>query len=155
MLQEGTKAPDFSAPDQFDKPHTLQDYAGKWLILYFYPKDDTPGCTTEACAIRDAWTDFAEAEISVLGVSKDSVKSHLKFSEKYSLPFPLLADVDQKILHDYEALGMKKMWGKTFEGILRITYLINPEGIIAKAYPNVKPDTHAQHIIEDFTDLNS
>lgn len=155
MLQEGTKAPDFSAQDQFEKTHTLADYAGKWLILYFYPKDDTPGCTKEACAIRDAWTDFSDAKISVLGVSKDSVASHMKFAEKYSLPFPLLADEDRKILQAYEAEGEKNLYGKMHFGTLRITYLINPDGVIAKAYPNVKPDKHAKQILEDFTELNS
>lgn len=155
MLQEGTKAPDFSAQDQFEKTHTLADYKGKWLILYFYPKDNTPGCTKEACAIRDAWTDFNTAGLSVLGVSKDSTKSHMKFAEKYSLPFPLLADEDRKILQAYEAEGEKKMWGKSFLGILRVTYLINPDGVIAKIYPNVKPDKHAKQILEDFKTLSS
>ena len=122
-------------------------------MLYFYPKDNTPGCTKEACAIRDAWTDFADAGISVLGVSKDSVKSHKKFSEKYSLPFPLLADEDKIILNSYEAIGEKTLYGKLHLGTVRITYLINPEGIIAKAYPNVKPETHAGQILEDVKEL--
>ena len=155
MLTEETKAPDFSATDQFEKMHTLADYAGRWLMLYFYPKDDTPGCTKEACAIRDAWADFADAGISVLGVSKDSAKSHKKFSEKYSLPFPLLADEEKKILTAYQALGEKTLYGRLHFGTLRITYLINPEGIIAKAYPNVKPETHAKQILEDFKALSS
>ncbi|HSX24530.1 MAG TPA: peroxiredoxin [Candidatus Andersenbacteria bacterium] len=155
MLLEHTKAPDFSAVDQFGKNHTLSDYKGKWLLLYFYPKDDTPGCTKEACAIRDAWTDFTDGGIHVLGVSKDSVKSHKKFAEKYSLPFPLLADEEKKLLNDYEALGEKTMYGKLHLGTLRVTYLIDPDGNIAKAYPNVKPDTHAQEILEDLKKMTT
>lgn len=149
MLTEGTKAPEFTAQDQFGETHTLSDYTGKWLMLYFYPKDDTPGCTKEACAIRDAWTDFHDAGISVLGVSKDSAESHKKFAEKYSLPFPLLSDEDRKILESYAAWGEKKMYGRAYMGILRITYLINPDGVIAKVYPKVKPADHAKQILED------
>ncbi|MEO6077353.1 MAG: thioredoxin-dependent thiol peroxidase [Candidatus Andersenbacteria bacterium] len=155
MLKEGTKAPDFTAQDQFVETHSLANTRGKWLLLYFYPKDDTPGCTKEACAIRDAWTDFHDAGITVFGVSKDSVESHKKFAEKYSLPFPLLADPDQKIIASYEASGEKSMYGKLFHGILRVSYLINPDGVIAKVYPKVKPAEHAKQILEDFANLNS
>jgi peroxiredoxin Q/BCP len=149
MLSEQTKAPNFSAQDQFGNIHSLSDYKGKWLVLYFYPKDNTPGCTKEACAIRDAWSDFRDRDITVLGVSADSVKSHASFAEKYSLPFLLLSDPEKKILNAYKAIGMKKMYGREYEGILRITYVISPKGIIVKAYPKVKPEEHAQQIIED------
>lgn len=151
MLTEGTKALDFRAQDQYGDTHTLAQYMGKYFVLYFYPKDDTPGCTKEACAIRDAWSDFAELQITVLGVSADSVQSHEKFSKKFGLPFPLLSDPDKKILKSYEAIGMKKMWGREYEGILRITYLIAPDGTIAKVYPKVKPANHAKEILADIT----
>ncbi len=149
MLQEGIQAPNFTALDQFEVSHTLSGYKGSFVILYFYPKDNTPGCTAEACAIRDSWQDFRDKNIIVLGVSADSSKSHKNFSEKYSLPFPLLVDSDKKILRAYEAIGMKKMFGRTYEGILRISYLIGPDGKIAKAYPKVKPNEHAAEILRD------
>jgi peroxiredoxin Q/BCP len=149
MLQEGIQAPSFTALDQFEVSHTLSGYKGSFVILYFYPKDNTPGCTAEACAIRDSWQDFRDKNIIVLGVSADSSKSHKNFSEKYSLPFPLLVDSDKKILRAYEAIGMKKMFGRTYEGILRISYLIGPDGKIAKAYPKVKPNEHAAEILRD------
>jgi peroxiredoxin Q/BCP len=153
MLKEGTKAPAFQAQDQYGETHTLADHAGAWVMLYFYPKDNTPGCTKEACAIRDAWSDFHDASITVFGVSADSVKKHKNFAEKFGLPFPLLSDSDKKIIKDYEALGMKKIFGHTYEGIFRITYLIAPDGTIAKTYPKVAPDTHAQEIIKDIAEL--
>src|SRR3989344_906002 len=118
MLKEGTKAPEFTAEDQYGDTHTLAQYAGKYVVLYFYPKDNTPGCTKEACAIRDAWSDFQEAGIIVLGVSADSVQSHAKFSKNFGLPFSLLSDPKRDILTSYEAIGTKKMWGRKYEGIL-------------------------------------
>ena len=153
MLQEGTKAPAFSAQDQTGNTHTLADYKGKWLLLYFYPKDDTPGCTKEACTIRDAYSSFSDTGLAVLGVSKDTVASHEKFAKKYDLPFPILADPDKQIIKAYEALGTKSMFGKTYEGTLRISYLINPEGIIAKAYEKVKPAEHAGEVLTDTEQL--
>lgn len=155
MLTEGTKALAFTANDQFGTRHTLAGHSGQWLMIYFYPKDDTPGCTKEACAIRDAWTDFTDAGITVLGVSADSEKSHAKFSEKFSLPFPLLSDPEKIMIRKYEAIGMKKMYGREYEGILRITYIITPDGFIAKTYPNVKPDTHAAEILNDIAILQA
>lgn len=151
MLTEGTKAPEFTAQDQYGETHTLAQYAGRYLVLYFYPKDDTPGCTKEACAIRDAWSDFADHNIAVLGVSADSVQSHEKFSKKFGLPFPLLSDPDRTILTTYEAIGIKKIWGREFTGILRITYLIAPDGTIAKTYPKVNPSNHAQEILTNIS----
>lgn len=155
MLTEHTKAPNFSAQDQFGELHNLEKYTHKWLLIYFYPKDNTPGCTVEACSIKNAWSDFQDAHITVLGVSADSVKSHLSFSEKYSLPFPLLSDSDKTMIKSYKALGLKKMFGREYEGILRISYLIAPDGTIAKAYPKVKPQDHAEEILRDVQELIS
>lgn len=153
MLAEGTRAPAFTALDQFETKHTLSQYKGSFVLLYFYPKDNTPGCTNEACAIRDSWQDFRDNKIIVLGVSADSTKSHASFAEKFSLPFPLLSDPDKKILHAYEAIGTKQMFGRKYEGILRISYLIDPRGNILKAYPKVKPDQHASQILADIAKL--
>ena len=154
MLAEGTRAPAFTALDQFETKHTLSQYKDSFVLLYFYPKDNTPGCTTEACSIRDAWQDFRDNNIVVLGVSADSTKSHASFAEKFSLPFPLLSDPDKKILHAYEAIGTKQMFGRKYEGILRISYLIDPRGKIVKAYPKVKPAQHAAQILEDIAKLH-
>lgn len=153
MLEEGTKAPNFKSIDQHGTEHTLSQYKGSWVMLYFYPKDDTPGCTKEACSIRDSWKEFKDKGITVLGVSADTVAKHKKFADKYDLPFPLLADTDKEIIRSYEALGMKKMYGREYEGIFRITYLISPTGEIAKAYPKVKPDIHADEILKDIDSL--
>lgn len=153
MLAEGTRAPAFTALDQFETKHTLSQYKGSFVLLYFYPKDNTPGCTKEACAIRDSWQDFRDNKIIVLGVSADSTQSHASFAEKFSLPFPLLSDPDKKILHAYEAIGTKQMFGRKYEGILRISYLIDPRGNILKAYPKVKPDQHASQILADIAKL--
>lgn len=147
------KAPDFSLQDQFDKTHSLKDYAGKWVVLYFYPKDDTPGCTTEACSFRDEFKEIEKAGAVVLGVSKDSVKSHAKFAEKYNLNFPLLADVDLEVMKAYGAYGPKKFMGREYEGTIRKTFLIDPKGEIIKEYPKVTPKDHAVQIIKDLEKL--
>jgi thioredoxin-dependent peroxiredoxin len=144
MLNPGTKAPDFSAPDQDGNIRSLSDYKGKWLLLYFYPKDNTPGCTAEACAIRDNLMGFERIGAKVLGVSKDSVKSHSGFASKYDLPFPLLSDADKRIIKAYGADGM----------FSRVSYLIGPDGTIAKAYEKVKPAEHAEQVISDLTTLS-
>lgn len=149
MLQKNTPAPHFTLPDKNAENHALLDYKGKYLLIYFYPKDDTPGCTKEACGIRDAFAQFKENNIVVLGISADSPKKHAKFSEKYNLPFTLLSDEEKFVIKSYEAWGEKKFMGKTYQGILRISYLINPEGIIVKTYPNVKPAEHAEEVLED------
>lgn len=149
MLTEGKKAPAFSAQDQFGEHHSLSSHKGKWLLLYFYPKDNTEGCTKEACAIRDTWSDFQDAGITVLGVSADSMKSHASFAKKYSLPFPLLSDPEKTIITSYEAWGTKKMYGREYQGILRISYLIGPNGVIRKTYPKVRPKEHAAEILKD------
>lgn len=149
MLQEGVLAPDFALQDQEEVLHNLSDYRGKKVVLYFYPKDDTPGCTKEACSFRDSFGDFRKNGLVVLGVSKDSISSHAKFQEKYSLPFPLLSDTDTTVIKAYEAWGPKKYMGRDYEGVLRITYIIDEEGKILKAYEKVKPQDHAQEILED------
>jgi peroxiredoxin Q/BCP len=149
-IKLNTKAPDFNLPDQDGKLHKLSDYKGKWVLLYFYPKDDTPGCTKEACGIRDEFKNFKNLNIVVLGVSADSSESHKKFSQKYKLPFTLLSDESKKVLKKYGVWGKKKFMGKEYEGILRTSFLINPDGKIVKIYEQVKPDIHAKEVLKDF-----
>lgn len=145
------KAPDFSLPDQNGLTHTLQDYAGKWLIVYFYPKDDTPGCTKEACNFRDGFQMFADKGVAIVGVSKDTVASHKKFAEKFNLNFPLLADESKETIKAFGAWTEKGFMGRP--GIVRNTYLINPQGEIVKEYIKVKPELHADEILKDLEDL--
>lgn len=147
LLTEKTLAPDFELADETGKMQKLSDYKGKNILLYFYPKDDTPGCTTEACSFRDAFADYTKAGIVILGVSADSVKSHVKFKEKYHLQFNLLADVDHKVCEEYGVWGLKKMMGKEYMGIFRTSYLIGPDGTIKKVFANVKPDGHSQEVL--------
>ncbi|MBY0537893.1 thioredoxin-dependent thiol peroxidase [Patescibacteria group bacterium] len=149
MLKIGRNAPAFSLPDQNNELHTLKQYKGSWMLLYFYPKDDTPGCTKEACMIADVYKDFKRLKVTVLGVSKDTPKSHKKFAEKYSLPFTLLSDPTMEMMDKYGAFVVKKMYGKEVRGTNRISYLINPEGKIAKAYPDVDPANHALELLKD------
>ena len=143
MLKVNTKAPQFSAYDQNNYKHSLTDYTNKYVILYFYPKDDTPGCTTEACGIRDNYLKLQEKAV-VIGVSKDSVLSHKEFAEKYHLPFTLLSDPEKEIIKAYDADGAFTQ---------RITYLIDPKGIIVKTYPKVNPAMHAQEILNDLNSI--
>ncbi len=143
------KVIDFKLQDQDSKFHSLSDYLGKRVILYFYPKDDTPGCTKEACSFRDSFNQLQNLGVIVLGVSKDSIVSHQKFAQKYHLNFPLLSDPEAKVIKAYKAWGKKKFLGKEYEGILRTTYLINPKGIIAKVYEKVDPIDHANLILAD------
>ncbi len=142
-------APDFTLSDQDGVAHSLRDYIGKWVVLYFYPKDDTPGCTKEACSFQDSLHSLIERGVVVIGVSKDSVASHKKFATKYNLEFPLLSDPDHKVIEQYSAWGEKKFMGKVFLGILRTTYLINPKGEIVKTYEKVNPNQHTGEIIKD------
>jgi peroxiredoxin Q/BCP len=153
MLEVGMKAPAFDLPDQDGKTHRLSDYAGRWVLVYFYPKDNTPGCTKEACAIRDDWGDFKKLDAVVLGVSKDSVKSHRKFADKHSLPFTLLSDESTEMIAKYGAWQKKKMAGREYMGIVRISYLVDPKGKVAKAYPKVKPPEHAAQVLADLKEL--
>ncbi|MCL4384617.1 thioredoxin-dependent thiol peroxidase [Patescibacteria group bacterium] len=149
MLQEGQKAPDFTLPDQNNQKHSLSDYRGEWVLLYFYPKDDTPGCTKEACGIQGSLSLFNQAKSQVLGVSVDSIKSHKKFAEKYGLTFPLLADESKQVVREYDVWKNKKFMGKEYQGIVRSSFLINPEGKIAKIYQQVRPEIHAQEVLTD------
>jgi peroxiredoxin Q/BCP len=153
MPKEGANAPDFSLLDQKEKVHTLSALRGKWVLVYFYPKDDTAGCTKQACAIRDADPDFAKLKTIVLGISGDTIASHKKFAEKYQLAFPLLADEDKKVIKKYGVWGKKKFMGREYEGILRTSFLINPEGKIAKVYKNVKAAEHADMVLTDLKTL--
>jgi thioredoxin-dependent peroxiredoxin len=148
-------APNFKLPDQDGKIHELAEYLGRWLLLYFYPKDDTPGCTKEACSFRDNFSEFSKRGIEVLGVSQDSPKSHKRFREKYHLNFQLLSDEGGEIVKAYGAWGKKKFLDKEYEGILRNSYLINPKGDISKEYKGVNPLTHAEEILKDFEELVS
>lgn len=138
MLKEGTKAPGFSLPDQNGKIHTLEEYKGKKVILYFYPKDNTPGCTKQACGFGELYPQFLEKDAVVIGVSKDSVASHKKFEEKYELPFILLSDTELSCIQEYDVWQEKKNYGKVSMGVVRTTYLINEEGTIIKAFDKVK-----------------
>ena len=149
----GTPAPDFTLSDQHGKPHTLSEYRGSWVLLYFYPKDDTPGCTIEACTIRDQFKDFKKIGAVVLGVSTDSVESHKKFAEAYELPFTLLADVYKEVVGRYGVFGEKKFMGRTYMGTMRTSFLIDPKGVIVKVYEKVKPVDHAGEVIADLTAL--
>jgi peroxiredoxin Q/BCP len=143
------KAPAFTLPDQNGKTHSLSDYEGQWVLLYFYPKDDTSGCTKEACAIRDSFPNFKKLDISVLGVSVDSIQSHEKFATKYKLPFTLLSDESKKVVERYGVWGKKQSMDREYMGILRTSFLINPLGKIAKIYEKVKPELHATEVLED------
>ena len=147
------KTIDFSLTDQNEKVRKLSSYKGSWVLLYFYPKDDTPGCTKEACGFRDSLNELKEYNVIVLGVSADSVASHQKFSQKYHLNFPLLSDEKKEVIKAYGAWGKKKFMGRQFEGILRISFLINPKGEIVKKYDKVKPEIHARQVLEDIKNL--
>lgn len=147
------KAPDFSLLDQDNKTRKLSDWTGKWLVLYFYPKDDTPGCTIEACSFRDEYEVIKEAGAEVVGVSKDSPKSHKKFADKYKLNFTLLSDESGEMIKAYGAWNEKSMFGKSYMGISRKTVVIDPSGNLVKEYPKVTPKDHAVEILQDLATL--
>ena len=147
MLKTGTKAPAFSLPDQNGKVHTLEEYRGKKVILYFYPKDHTPGCTRQACNFGELYPKFQEKGAVVLGVSKDSVASHKKFEEKYDLPFTLLSDPGLSCIQAYDVWQEKKNYGKVSMGVVRTTYLIDEEGVIVKAFGNVKAEQNPAQML--------
>ncbi len=153
MLEQGTQAPDFSMADQDGKIHQLSDYRGKWVILYFYPKDMTPGCTVEACNFRDDFPAFNEIDAVILGVSKDSVTRHAKFADKYNLPFALLSDEDGSICEAYGVWQEKSLYGKKYMGINRSTFVIDPAGIIARIYPKVKVKEHAAELLQALKEM--
>jgi peroxiredoxin Q/BCP len=145
-LAEGTKAPDFKGIDQNGNEIKLSDFAGKKLILYFYPKDNTSGCTAEACNLRDNYNELNKKGFAVIGVSPDSEKSHKGFAGKFSLPFPLIADTSKKILNDYGVWGEKKMYGRTYFGVMRTTFIINEKGLIEKIITKVDTAGHTEQI---------
>ncbi len=145
----GTAAPDFTLLDQNGAEHSLSQYKGQWVLIYFYPKDNTPGCTKQACTLRDAEPAFEKLDAAVLGISGDSVASHKKFVEKFSLPFPLLADFDKKVIKAYGSWGKKKLMGREYMGIFRNSFLISPDGKIAKVYEGVRPEKHAEEVLAD------
>lgn len=148
------KAPEFNLLDQDGKSVKLSDYKGRWVVLYFYPKDDTPGCTTEACNFRDERESIAElGNAEVIGISKDTVASHKKFADKHNLNFTILSDESLGTIKAYNAWGERSMYGKVYMGIIRSTFIIDPEGNIVKHYPKVNPKKHAVEIINDLKDL--
>jgi thioredoxin-dependent peroxiredoxin len=147
MLKEGDRAPDFTLPDQDKNPVSLSGFKGKKVVVYFYPKDDTPGCTTEACSFRDANDLYLAKGAVVLGISADDAESHQQFRKKYNLPFHLLSDPDHKTIEEYGAWGEKNLYGKISHGIIRSTFIVDEKGIIIKAYPKVKPEFHAQDVL--------
>lgn len=149
MLQEGTKAPDFTLDDQDGNSISLSDFAGQNILLWFYPKASTPGWTTEGQELRDEFQNFQDKNTIILGMSADSVKSQKNFCEKQNFPFSLVSDPDKSTIRKYEAIGMKKMYGREYEGIFRISYLINTDGIIQKVYEKVKPKDHAKEVLND------
>ena len=147
MLEINTKAPDFTLPDKDGNPVSLSDFRGRKVVLYFYPRDNTPGCTRQACAFAAAYDRFRSMDVTVIGVSKDSVSSHLKFAQKYDLPFILLSDPELQAIQAYDVWKEKKLYGKVSMGVVRSTYVIGPDGTIEKAMPKVKPDTNAADIL--------
>ena len=147
MLQAGVKAPDFTLKDKDGKEVTLSSFKGKKVVLYFYPKDNTPGCTRQACAFAGAYTGFKERDVKVIGVSKDSEKSHSNFAAKYSLPFILVSDPELTAIQAYDVWKYKKLYGKVSMGVVRSTYVIDEEGVIEKVFEKAKPDTNAQEIL--------
>jgi len=151
--KEGQLAPDFTLPDQNGETHALSRQRGKWVLLYFYPKDDTPGCTKEACMIRDNLPHFGKLGADVFGISVDSVASHKKFAEKYALPFTLLSDEEKTVVERYGVWGKKKFMGREYMGTSRTSFLVDPEGKIAKVYEDVKPETHAEEVLKDLKTL--
>ncbi len=148
MIEEGKKAPAFKLNDQDGKAHSLKDYLGKKVVLYFYPKDNTPGCTKEACSFRDEFAIFKKSNAVILGVSADAVKSHKNFSEKFSLPFPLLSDESKEMIENYGVWKEKSMYGKKYMGIERTTVIIDEEGKVKKIFSKVKVDGHMEEVLE-------
>lgn len=146
-LEANTPAPDFTLLDETGTPRSLKEFRGKPVVLYFYPKDDTPGCTKEACSFRDDYQAYAEAGVVILGVSPDSPTSHARFKEKYNLPFTLLSDEDHHVCDLYGVWGKKKFMGREYDGVLRTTFLIDENGIIRKVFPNVKPEGHSAEVL--------
>lgn len=152
-ISAGGLAPDFSLPDENGEPHKLSDYRGKPVVLYFYPKDDTTGCTKEACGFRDDYSAYQDTGVVILGVSPDTSQSHTKFKTKYDLPFTLLADTDRKVIELYGVWGTKKSFGREHDGVLRTTFLIGKDGKILKVFEKVKPAEHSAEILSALAEL--
>ncbi|MEP7326598.1 MAG: thioredoxin-dependent thiol peroxidase [Gemmatimonadota bacterium] len=152
-LKTGSKAPAFSLPSDGGETVSLSGLKGKPVVLYFYPKDDTPGCTVEACEFKDSWADVKKTGAVVLGVSPDGVNSHVKFRAKFKLPFPLLADEDHAVAEAYGAWGEKSMYGRKYQGILRTTFVIGPDGTVARIFEKVKPKGHAGEVLDALKEL--
>jgi peroxiredoxin Q/BCP len=148
----GISAPDFLLSDEMGTSRRLSDYRGQFVVLYFYPKDDTPGCTTEACNFRDDYSAYVEAGVTILGVSPDSTKSHAKFKQKFQLPFPLLADDQHTVCEAYCVWGQKKFMGREYMGVLRTTFVISPDGKIKKVFEDVKPASHSAEVLAALKD---
>ena len=155
LLIKPKKAPDFHLPDQNGSIHSLSDYRGKWVLLYFYPKDDTPGCTKEACGFRDITTEYNNKGIVVIGISKDDISSHKKFADKYHLTFPLLSDESKETIKSYDAWGEKKFMGRVYDGVKRVSFLIAPDQTIQKEYLKVDVFKHAKEILQDVESLTN
>ena len=147
MLEKGTKAPEFALNDKDGNLVKLSDFMGRKVVLYFYPKDNTPGCTRQACAFAASYEQFKTADVAVIGISKDSAASHIKFAQKYDLPFILLSDTELSTIQSYDVWKEKKLYGKTSMGVVRTTYIIDENGVIEKVMPKVKPDTNAEEIL--------
>ncbi|WNZ23405.1 thioredoxin-dependent thiol peroxidase [Leptolyngbya sp. NK1-12] len=154
-LKPGDLAPDFSLPDANGQLVNLADFRGKRVILYFYPRDNTPGCTKEACGFRDAYPDYQAQDVVILGISTDDAKAHTKFIQKFNLPFPLLSDAEGRVASAYDSYGLKKFMGKEYMGVSRNTFVIGPDGRIEKIYLKVKPDQHAAEILNDLASAAS
>lgn len=152
-LTLGSQAPDFTYQDKAGNTLSTEKLKGSFRLIYFYPRDNTPGCTKEACAFRDLYSEFEEAGITVIGVSCDDLTSHAKFRKKYDLPFALASDDDGSVVRAYGVWGEKKFMGKVYDGIHRMSFLVNPEGKIAQVYPKVKPEAHAQQVLTDAQEL--
>jgi len=147
-IPAGIPAPEFTLQDDTGQSRSLSDFRGQPLVLYFYPQDDTPGCTTEACNFRDDYSAYQQAGVTILGISPDTVKSHVKFKAKFGLPFPLLADVDHKVCELYGVWGPKKLMGREYDGVYRTTFIIDAQGKIAQVFENVKPPEHSVEVLE-------
>ncbi len=155
MIEIGTPAPDFSLPDQHGQTHRLSEYRGKWVILYFYPKAMTPGCTTETCNFQEVLPKFQNDQAVVLGISKDSVERQKKFADKYQVSFPLLSDENNTVCESFGVWQKKKLYGREFMGIVRMTFIIDPQGKIAKVYPKVKVKEHHLEVLHDLEELQN
>lgn len=147
-ISSGVPVPEFTLQDDTETTRSLSDYRGQPLVLYFYPKDDTPGCTTEACNFRDDYSAYQQAGVTILGISPDTPKSHARFKAKFALPFPLLADIDHKVCEQYGVWGLKKFMGREYDGVFRTTFIIDAQGKIARVFENVKPAEHSAEVLE-------